>query len=141
MRPQVSFGNMGLNEQIVGVGAPISSGITSTVNRSFGSQTVGQSSPCLSIQCLNGGSCNQISPTAAFCICTSKFFGEKCEIGLLTFLKFIFYISSQKQTLHIFFKSVNLFGFLLLIYVLLILFTNANSFLLFAWLFFDTGYK
>ena len=77
----------------VGIGSPIIPGnLFSTMDRTVGtgSQIVGMASPiptappspCLSMKCLNGGTCNQISPTAAFCICTSKFFGDKCEIGM-----------------------------------------------------------
>ena len=80
MPKQSSFGNMRMMDQTVGVGSLINSGNANTLG--VGSQTVRSSSPCQSIQCLNGGTCNQISPTQAFCICTSKFFGEKCEIGL-----------------------------------------------------------
>ena len=96
MAPQVGMGNqmpisnqMPMMESTVGIGSPINS--FNSIDRTVGTgsvvsmsppQPAPSSSPCLSIQCMNGGTCNQISPTAAFCICTSKFFGDRCEIGM-----------------------------------------------------------
>ena len=94
MPQPISFGNMGIIDQTVGMKSSINSGNSNTLG--VGSQTGRSSSPCQSIQCLNGGTCNQISPTQAFCICTSKFLGEKCEIGLHYFFYYIFIIFFAK---------------------------------------------
>lgn len=40
--------------------------------------------PCLQLSCLNGGMCQNQNGFAA-CLCLPKFFGERCQFGMLNF--------------------------------------------------------